>query len=59
MELDLTKKDDVVSLMESSKTEAEWNTNCDKVITANNGYPQFWYAAIVLSGVMSKTSAKF
>ena len=59
MELDLTKQADVVSLMESSKTEAEWDANCDKVKAANNGYPQFWYAAIVLSGVMGKTSAKF
>ena len=59
MEYDLTKQSDVVSLMQSSKTEKEWNANCDKVKSANGGYPQFWYAAIVLSGVMSATSSQF
>jgi len=60
MELDLTKQSDVVTLMQSSKTEKEWSTNCDKVRSANGGgYPQFWYAAIVLSGVMSATSSQF
>jgi hypothetical protein len=56
MELDLTKESDVVTLMSSSKSEKEWNANCNKVETANNGYPSYWYQAIVLSGVMSITS---
>ena len=59
MELDLTKQSDVVTLMQSSKSETEWNANCDKVKAANDGYPQFWFAAIVLSGVMSTTSSKW
>lgn len=59
MEPDLTKQQDVVTLMASSKSEKEWNANCDKVTAANNGYPQFWYSAIVLSGVMSITAANF
>mgnify|MGYP001232439007 CR=1 FL=1 len=60
MELDLTKQSDVVSLMQSSKSEAEWNANCDKVKSANGGdYPSFWFVAINLSGVMSSTSSKW
>lgn len=59
MELDLTKQSDVLSLMQSSKSEREWNANCDKVKSANGGYPSFWYSAIVLSGVMSATSSQF
>lgn len=59
MELDLTKQSDVVALMKSSKSESEWNANCDKVKAANNGYPSFWYTAIVLSGVMSVVSSLF
>ncbi len=58
-ELDLTQKENVKTLMASSKSEREWNANADKVKAANNGYPNWWYAEIVLSGLMSKTVAKF
>lgn len=59
MELDLTKQSDVITLMQSSKSEKEWNSNCDKVKSANGGYPQFWFAAIIISGVMDATSSQF
>lgn len=42
---------EVVALMESSKSEREWNDNCDKVKAACFGYPRFWYEAIMLSGL--------
>ena len=29
--------------------------NCDKVKAANNGYPEFWFETIVLSGVLAET----
>jgi len=48
-------KDEVVKLMESSKSEIEWNANADKVKKACNGYPDFWYKAIVISGIMATT----
>lgn len=47
---------DVVALMKSSKSEREWNSNCDKVKATCKGYPPFWYKAIVLSGVLAETS---
>ena len=50
---------EVIELMKSSKSESEWNANCDKVKKACGGYPDFWYSAIVLSGVSKETSAKF
>jgi hypothetical protein len=51
---------EVVSIMQSSRTEDEWNANADKVKADGGGhYPDFWYGAIVLSGVMFRTSAKF
>jgi hypothetical protein len=49
-------EDEVVSLMKSSKSEAEWNDNCDKVKKACGGYPEFWYDAIILSGVADTVS---
>ena len=45
---------EVVALMKSSKSESEWNANCDKVKKACGGYPPFWYKAIVLSGLAAK-----
>lgn len=52
-------KAEVVSLMESSKSEKEWNANCDKVKRACGGYPDFWYSAIITSGVLAKTQASW
>lgn len=49
---------EMVTLMESSKSGAEWNANCDRVKAAHGGqYPDSWYSAIVLSGVMVRTSS--
>ena len=51
-ELDLTTSEGVVELMRTSKSEEEWNNNCDKVKAANGkDYPAFWYESIMLSGV--------
>ncbi len=48
---------EVVDLMKSSKTEHEWNENCDKVKAAFRGkYPEFWYGAIIQSGVLGSMS---
>lgn len=50
----------VVELMKSSNSEAEWNQNCDKVKAAFNGeYPPFWYASIIIAGVAIETTAKW
>jgi len=44
---------EVVELMKTSRSEVEWNANCDRVKEACGGdYPSFWYTAIVMSGVM-------
>lgn len=47
----------VVDLMKSSKSEEEWNANRDKVKTVFGGYPDFWYRAIVLSGLAAEVTA--
>lgn len=48
-------EEQVVALMGSSKTETQWNDNCDKVKAACDGYPEFWYKAVILSGLCDKT----
>lgn len=51
--------EDEIEMMRSSKDEEEWNANCDKVKAAHGGYPADWYEAIVLSGFLRETSAKW
>ena len=52
-------KEEVIKLMKSSKTEAEWDANCDTVKRVCNGYPPFWFSAIVMSGVAAEVMARF
>jgi len=52
-------KQEVIELMRSSESEQEWDRNCDTVKREFGGYPPFWYEAIVLSGVLSQTAAKW
>jgi hypothetical protein len=52
-------QDTVVALMGNSASGEEWNANYDKVKAACNGYPEFWFSAIVDSGLMARTAAKW
>ena len=53
-------KDEVVNLMLSSKSEKEWNDNCEKVVKGCGGqYPSFWYKEIILSGVYGNVSEEW
>ena len=57
--MDLTTVAGVVSLMRSAKNHQEWNSNCDKVKKANGGgYPPFWYATCIASGLCDNTLGK-
>jgi hypothetical protein len=49
-------EEQVIDLMRSSKSEGEWNFNCEKVKQACGGYPEFWYKSIILSGLCNETS---
>lgn len=56
---DLAKEENVVDLMKSSKSVEEWNLNCDRVKEANqNDYPEFWFSAIIQSGVAALITGK-
>lgn len=52
-------KEEVINLMESSQTEQEWDDNCDEVKKACNGYPNFWFKEIILSGLAGRVTARF
>jgi hypothetical protein len=52
-------QEQVVSLMESSRNAKEWDDNADKVKAACGGYPDFWFQAIVTSGLARRVAASF
>jgi len=50
----------VAAVMETSRSEEEWDKNCDLVKTAFGGnYPPFWFDAVLASGVARRTMANF
>ncbi len=52
-------KEEVIELMESSKSTDEWGDNCDKVKKEFDWYPSFWYKEIIISWIADKTLSKF
>jgi len=51
------QQQDVIDLMLSSKSEVEWNANCDKVKAEFGGYPGFWFQAIILGGILGQSQS--
>ena len=59
-QLNLTKSEDVATLMGSSKTHVEWMNNAAEVMVVNGGnIPLWWSQVIVDSGLAKRTMAKF
>ena len=57
---DLTTEQGVVSYMRAATSENDWNVRCNAVKQANDGnYPEFWYVAIVQSGVFHQKASEF
>ena len=54
---DLTTPEGVAAHMSESKSEEDWNARCDQVKEANGGYPRFWFATVLASGLADKTLA--
>jgi hypothetical protein len=51
---------EVLDLMWSSKSEQEWNANCDHIKKLHGGaYPSFWFENIIRSGVLKKVAARW
>ena len=50
---------EVIDLMKSSKSEQEWNANADIVRSKYDGYPDFWFMAIIASGIASEVLSGF
>ena len=50
---------EVVTLMGSSQSSAEWNANADTVKSRCDGYPDFWYPAVIMSGLCDRVAARW
>ena len=53
-------KQEVIDMMKGSKSEQEWNDNCDRVkaesrATTGKDYPDWWFAEINASGLLRMT----
>lgn len=55
----LTTIEGVKKHMSESTSEKDWNRRCDDVKAANDGYPQFWYVKIIMSGLAAKAQANW
>ena len=56
----MTNPDNVRNLMASSVSKKEWTENCNLVKAANGGdYPDFWFAAVIRSGISAAAESKF
>ena len=52
-------REQVIELMESSQSAAQWDANCDTIKTNLGGYPDYWYEAILASGLATRVLARF
>lgn len=50
---------EVVELMESCQTSAEWRAACNRVKAVFDGYPEFWFTAIVQSGIAGRVARRW
>ena len=49
---------EVVALMESATSDDDWNRKVDEVRRRCGGYPEFWYSAVIASGLGNRTAAR-
>ena len=50
---------EVIKLMQAAISESDWNAKCDQVKKTCEGYPEFWFKAILSSGLMAEVSSSW
>lgn len=50
---------EVVALMESATSAADWDQKADEVKRRCGGYPTFWFPAIMISGLAGRVAARW
>ncbi len=51
----LTTPEGVTEHMRAATSATDWEARACNVQNANDGYPEFWWATIILSGVLGNT----
>jgi hypothetical protein len=59
-EREAMSKEQIIAMMEQSKSREEWDANCDKVkrefrAATGKDYPDWWYE-IIMSGLVTRVS---
>lgn len=50
--------DEELKALADSKSEEEWNRNCDLIKKNHGGYPSDWYSKVIATGLVVKTKMK-
>jgi hypothetical protein len=51
---------DELKLLESAKTDEEWNSACSTIKSHHGGgYPRDWYAKVIASGLAARVASQF
>lgn len=51
-------KQEAIDLMKSSKSEDEWNVNCNTIKREFGGYPEWWFQGVIAAGLCPKSDIK-
>lgn len=51
--------EEVINLLKTSKSEVQWNNNVDEITRRCNGYPDFWFTTVIMSGLMNTIAAQW
>ena len=50
------EKAEVIELMKTSKSNLEWNINCDIVHDKCGGYPAYWFTEMIVNELLLNVS---
>lgn len=51
--------DQDIEALANTKTETEWNALCDDIKLRYSGYPQDWFAKVLVSGLAETAQANW
>ena len=59
-EFDLTTREGVCAILNTSNSSEEWKANVEKIKDANSGnYPDFWFDIVVIGGLCDSIAARW
>ena len=52
-------EDGLRSYMEGATSQSDWNNRCDRVKKFHEGYPDFWFPTVMLSGLANNVTKRW